>query len=209
MPGDLLDNGYVLPPDLSYDEWAGILKLADHIVEASPWWLCDIMSYGERRFGEQHSQALPTADTDPDGASQARIKQASWMASVWPRGTRVPGQSYTAHRVVAKLDHDDAVALLTERGEDGKRLPTRDLVRRAIEIERAIPSSTSAPVCAADAPWEPCLDDLEVGPRRDLESAASAGTVAAHCEDAFILGALWLARYAGNEGLFRADRWRD
>lgn len=168
LPGDLLDNGYVLPPDLSYDEWAGILKLADHIVEASPWWLVDVMAYGERRFGEQHTQALPTAEDDPDGASQARIKQASWMASVWPRGTRVPGQSYTAHRVVAKLDHDDAVTLLESRGEDGKRLPTRELARRAMEVERAIPAIVSEPVCIADRPLS--LDDLLPEWRRRAEA---------------------------------------
>jgi hypothetical protein len=155
-------NDLVLPPDLTLDEWAGAVEHADMIVESSPWWLVSLMAYGQRRFGEQHSQILPTREEDPQGIRQSRLKQAAWMASIYPTvNTRVPGLSYTHHRVVAELDPDDRSALLREAV--AANLSTRDLVVRVKEKQeqaRAIPAE-SAPVCAADeGTWRPTPDDL-------------------------------------------------
>lgn len=211
MPGELLSNGYILPPDLSLDEWSGILKLTDQIVEASPWWLCDVVAYGEATFGEQYSQALPTAEEDPEGASQARIKQAGWMASVYPAGTRVTGATYTHHRVVADLPAIERRKLLIEvagAAQTQHPISTRALARRvedrkAVILGRAV-NLDGEQSCAAELPWTPELTDLTDAARSSLESRAPTGRL----RSAFIAGALWSLVWAGVESAFLPGRWQ-
>jgi hypothetical protein len=147
----LLDQGLVIPPDLTFEEWEYTLNRAEWIERASPWWVVDLIAFGRAKFHEDYSQALPDAIEDADGFHQAKLKQAEWMADRWPPSTRVPEQSYSAHRAVAKLDHADAVALLQETDKEGRRLPVRTLIKRATEIEESIRGRV---VAAVDAPVE-------------------------------------------------------
>ena len=158
--GRPLSNGLVLPADLTFEEWRGVVEHVEMVVEASPWWLCDAMAWGEAHFPTQYTQALPTAEEDPTGASQSRLKQAAWMAQKYPRNQRVAGLSYTHHRVVAELEPEDRTALLREAV--AAKLSTRDLVARVKEKQeqqRAIPASAE-PACSADAEWKPTPDQL-------------------------------------------------
>lgn len=193
-------NGLDLPPDLTFDEWAGALRHAELLVEAGPWFLVDLMAYGEAHFGERHSEALPTDEEDPTGASQSRLKQAAWMASVYPAGTRVPGLSYTHHRVAADLKPETRSALLREAA--AASLSTRELIARVkVEQEkaRALPAE-AAPVCQADAPW-PTLADLLPEWRRDLERRAEG------MPPGYVQGWLDALVETGNEACF--ENWRD
>lgn len=192
-------NGLDLPPDLTFDEWAGALRHADLLVEAGPWFLVDLMAYGEAHFGERHSDALPTAEEDPTGASQSRLKQAAWMASIYPPGTRVPGLSYTHHRVAAELEPETRSAVLREAV--AANLSTRELIARVkVEQEkaRAIPAA-SEPVCAADEPpaWMPTPDDLteEAAARMRFEMTMRG------VKDGAAFGAGWCAALAFVEAL--------
>jgi hypothetical protein len=138
LPGRLHENGMEIPPDLDFETWESVLRNAEWIERASPWWVVDLVAYGRDKFHEDYSQALPDAVEDVDGFHRAKLAQAEWMADRWPPSTRVLGQSYSAHRAVAKLDRADAVALLHETDKDGRRLPVRVLARRADEIEESI-----------------------------------------------------------------------
>lgn len=161
--GRPLPNGLALPPDLSFEEWRSALYHADQLVAAGPWFLVDLMAYGQRHFGERHSQALPTVEEDPDGASQSRMKQAAWMAGIYPTtGTRVPGLSYTHHRVAAELDPKDRAEVLGEALSE--RLSTRELLTRVKDRQEQARSidahAEPAPSCAAESVWKPTPDDL-------------------------------------------------
>lgn len=191
--GTPLSDGLVLPDDLTFDEWRGALDHADMIVESSPWWVADLMAYGAARFGEEHSHALPTAEEDPSGVKQSRLKQAAWMADRWPRGTRVTGMSYTHHRIVAKLDRPERVALLEQAATE--KLSTRELVRRVEEHEASI-TLPAASVCAADAPW-PTLDDLLPEWRAKAEASGHPGAYMAALVDVCA------------EACFKPGAWRD
>lgn len=169
--GRPLVNGLVLPDDLTFEEWRDALYHADLLVEAGPWFLVDLVLYGQRHFGEGHTQALPTADEDPSGASQSRIKQATWMASVYPSvSTRVPGLTYTHHRIAAELDQPRRAAVLraaaTATDKDtGKPKPwsTRELLVHVKDIQEQAKAieGTAEPVCAADdTAWRPTPDQL-------------------------------------------------
>lgn len=206
--GKPLSNGLLLPPDLTFDEWAGALHHADLLVEAGPWFLVDLMAYGEQHFGEKHSEALPTLEEDPTGASQSRMKQAGWMAQKYPRTARVPGLSYTHHRVVAELEPEDRSALLQEAV--AAKLSTRDLVARVKEKQeqqRAIPAA-STPVCAADeSAWMPGKEDLLPEHRIALEMAALESDLSD--PTGFTAGYLRALVDTRQEACFLPGRWRE
>lgn len=168
LPGQLHETGIDLPPNLTFDEWAASLRNAEWIEAASPWWVVSLVEYG-RRFNEDISQAFPTFEEDPTGIRQAKLKQASWMASAWPEGTRVPGMSYSHHRTVAHLDRPEAQALLREAlaatDEDGNSRPwsTRELKRRVDDRDRAVPADAIV-VDAEPVLWPADLPPPEPAP---------------------------------------------
>lgn len=200
-------NGLDLPPDLTFTEWAGALRHAELLVEAGPWFLVDLMAYGEAHFGERHSDALPTAEEDPTGASQSRLKQAAWMASVYPADTRVPGLTYTHHRVAADLEPETRARVLRDAAAGG--WSTRELiavVKTKQEADRrAIDGASEPAVCAADddGAWMPGPDDLteEASARMRFEMTMRGA------RDAASFGAGWCAALAWAEALdaFRRD----
>ena len=167
-------HGLALPPDLTFEEWRGALETADMLVAAGPWFLVDLMAYGAARFAEAHSQALPTAEEDPHGVRQSRLKQAAWMAEKYPRNQRVPGLSYTHHRAVAELEPLERQALLREAAE--QQLSTRQLIERVRDRQAAISAESRAvdgPACAAEAGLrEPTEDDLTDDARAALRFKA-------------------------------------
>lgn len=159
LPGQIHVQGLIIAREMTFDEWEAALRMAEFMEAASPWVTVDLVAYGEARFGEDASQAYPTAEDDPTGERQAKLKQAGWMASRWPPEARVQGASYTHHRLVAKLDRDEARGLLVAATHGG--WSTRDLAREVKARELALPAESSpAPSCAADVPFRPTLADL-------------------------------------------------
>lgn len=204
-------NGLRLPPDLTLDELAGALRTADALVDASPWFLVDLMTYGEDRFREDFSQILPTAEEDPKGASQARMKQAAWMGRVYPRGTRVLGMTYSHHRAVADLPPAERTALLEQAVASPEPVSTREIRKRADERKRAIEGRavdvrTGEALGGDDLPWTPGPGDLEDHARRAIEARAPQGRL----RSAFIAGAVFALHWSRQEALFttwpEADR---
>lgn len=202
LPGDLQAQGYVLPPDLSYDEWRDVLALAEHVEAASPWWLSDTMAFGQAKFGEAYSDALPTREDDPTGARQSKLKQAAWMAQKYPRNQRVPSLSYTHHRAVAELDADERRSLLEYAARE--HLSTRELIALVKErqaVEGVVVASETG--CAADAVWTPGVDDLTPDARAALEFKATG------VRDRAAFAAGWLAALQWTDQQDCFSRWGD
>lgn len=206
LPGDLQAQGYVLPPDLSYDEWRDVLALAEHVEAASPWWLSDTMAFGEAKFGEAYSDALPTREEDPTGARQSKLKQAKWMAEKYPRNRRVPDLSYTHHRAAAELEPDERHTLLEYAAK--KHLSTRDLIALVKERQASIKGTVVAAetTCAADQAWVPAVADLTDEARSALEFKAAT---TAHVRDRESFAAGFLAALHWVEATDCFERWAD
>lgn len=175
-------NGLKLPDDLTLEEWSGLLKTVDFLVEASPWMLVDVMSYGEDKFGEDHAQALPGPEEDPHGASQSRMKQAAWMGRVYPRGTRVPEASYTHHRIAADLpplDRQRELRAVADAAGSDKPISTRELGRRVKARQEQLAGgavTVDGDVLDAESHvWCPGIEDLTDDARRALEAHAPGG----------------------------------
>ena len=206
LPGRLLDNGMEIPPDLSFEEWEESLHRAIWLERASPWFVVDLVAFGREKFHEDYTQALPDAIEDADGFHQAKLKQAEWMATRWPPGTRVPEQSYSAHRAVAKLNQPDALALLHETDKDGRRLSVRVLSRRADEVEGArlggAQTIDGEVIASADLP--PTKEDLTDEARAPLEVRLSE--MSSRMRPGFEAG--WVAAlvWSGVDGAFKEGR---
>ncbi len=206
LPGDLQAQGYVLPPDLSYDEWRDVLALAENIEAASPWWLSDTMAFGEDKFGQAASDALPTREDDPTGARQSKLKQAAWMAQKYPRNRRVPGLSYTHHRAAAELEPDERQGLLEYAARE--HLTTRDLIALVKERQQAIKGVVVAAetTCAADQVWSPTVADLTDDARAQMAFKAET-TTGVRDRGSFEAG--WLAALHWIEATDCFSRWGD
>lgn len=202
LPGLLQPRSYVLPDGLSYERWASIGASLQQIRDSINFWIGDWLIYGERHFGEDAYAAVRDDIKAIFGRGEESIDQAILVARSYPPDTRVPELKWSHHREALRreLPIEESIALLQTAREE--RLPTRMVARRADEMVAAIKLDAPAPNCAADAPWTPTLDDLEPDWRPHVEAEARSS-------DEFIRGVLWAWRIAGNESMFREDRWRD
>jgi len=90
------------------------------------------MLYGEQRFGEQYSQAL-----EATGLSEETLKACQWVASRFPKVSRLTSLSFSHHQEVAALTPRIANELLRRAESDG--LSTREvrvLARLEAMVER-------------------------------------------------------------------------
>lgn len=208
LPGDLRDDGIVLPPDLSFEQWREALGNAEWLDRASTWILADVLVYGEQKFHEDHSDALPTFEEDPTGQRQARMKQAAWMGRRFPPGTRVPGLTYSHHRAVADLPPLEATRLLYEAAASDEYVTTRELIGRVKVCQETlrgtVVSATSEPMDEPALAWAPMKDELSDQAREALEKrlAGLPATKRSTYEAAWIAALIW----AHQEDAFK--EWR-
>lgn len=207
LPGELREDGITLPPDLTFEQWRETLDSAEWLERASPWILADVLVYGEQRFHEDHSDALPTYEEDPGGHRQAKMKQAVWMGRRFPPNTRVPGLTYSHHRAVADLPPLEATRLLYDAAGADEYVSTRELIGRVKACQEAlrgrVVSASSVPA-EDDLPWMPTEDDLTDDARRAMEQHAPQGKHRV----AFVSG--WLRAVVWNElrDNIREGRWQ-
>lgn len=158
LPGVVRENAYVLPPSISFERWRQVGANLQQMQRSVNWWAGDWLRFGEDRWGEAAYQAV----ADITGHGDEALKQAVWVSSKFPEGTRVPSLSWSHHRAVAELEPLERQALLREAAE--QQLSTRQLIERVRDRQAAISAESRAvdgPACAAEAGLrEPTEDDL-------------------------------------------------
>lgn len=184
LPGTLRDDGYDLPPGLPFDRWCEILETLQAIDRSVKWALGDALLYGEATYGEDASQAYPDAFSGSPYA-ESTLRAAAWVAERFPRGTRVPGVTWTHHRVVADLPPLEARALLQETArvnndpENDAYVSSRDLIERVHKRKEQLRGQAVAQDGAAietePLVWVPQLEDLTDEARAALEAHAPGG----------------------------------
>lgn len=202
LPGLLREDGYVLPPAITFERWRQVGVNLQQMQRSVNWWAGDWLRFGEDRWGEEAYQAV----ADITGHGDESLKQAVWVSSRFPAGTRVPSLSWAHHRAVAGLEPETRARVLREAA--AASLSTRELIARVkVEQEkaRALPVD-AAPVCQADADppaWVPTPDQLteEAAARMRFELTMRGA------RDAASFGAGWCAALAWVEALdaFRQD----
>jgi hypothetical protein len=94
-------------------EWQGPLQFALWCQRAGPWWIGDLLNAGEDRFGESFSQACEGA------VSAEMLNRYASVARRVPLENRVPGLSWSAHAMVARLPLDQQRPLLLQAERHG------------------------------------------------------------------------------------------
>lgn len=109
---------------------------------------------------------------------------------------------------MAKLNRDDAVALLEATDQDGRRLTVRELIQRSDAVEQSLRGqavdATGEPICLAELAWVPDEGDLTEDARRSMNSAAPMGRL----RSAWISGYLRALIWADQESAFLPGRWQ-
>jgi hypothetical protein len=95
--------------DLSYEHWEHLMTVLVKMETAFQWALGDAIKYGEGRYGEKYTQAMELT-----GHTYQSLANYSWVARNVPHHVRNPSLSWTHHRVVCKLAHDEQERLLKE-----------------------------------------------------------------------------------------------
>lgn len=157
LPGRLRENGYDLPPSLSFERWQEVGVTLQQMQRSVNWWAGDWLRFGEERWGEAAYQAVQ----EIIGHGDESLRQAVWVASKFPPDTRVPTLSWSHHRAAAELEPAERQAVLREAARDN--LTTRQLIARVREVQEQTKAidAPAAPVCAAeDTAWLPTPADL-------------------------------------------------
>jgi len=94
-------------------EWAEPLMAAIWCQRASPWWIGDLLTAGDARFGEAFSQVCE------GHVSSEMLQRYESIARRVPRENRRPGLSWSAHAAVARLPYQQQRDMLKQAEEHG------------------------------------------------------------------------------------------
>ena len=108
--------------------WKGPLQFAFWCQRAGPWWLGDMLNAGEDQFGEAFSQL------GEGGVSTEMLSRYAAVARRVPIENRLPGLSWSAHAMVARLPVERQRAVLERAEHEGwDTTQIRDHVRKLLK----------------------------------------------------------------------------
>lgn len=117
------------PKKLDWDTWEIELNRLLLAQEALPWLIGDCLLVGEKRFGENYTQALPT-----DKYALQTLLNYRWVASRFEPSRRRETLRFALHAEVASLEPEEQDRWLDRAAEEGwTRQALRD-ARRAVDV---------------------------------------------------------------------------
>lgn len=150
-------TGVVFIGELSYEEWEQLVALSTKMKDAFQWAIGDALNYGESRYGEKYANAMEIT-----GLTYPALANFCWVARAVPVENRNAMLSWTHHRVVSKLPHDQQKQMLSEA--ENKNWSSEVLA----DIVRGQPIAEGAPRQQIDLP-----PGLSVTEAKKLLEAAS------------------------------------
>lgn len=135
-------TGLAFTGDLPFDQWEILMNRLYTMNGAIQWMLGDALNYGSPRYGEKYSQALESTKL-----TYSALANFSWVARAVPPENRNPNLSWTHHRAVSKLDHEDQKRMLDEAYRKEWTVDTlTEIVRGAPVTEKSICDTVAIPV---------------------------------------------------------------
>ena len=125
--------GFVVPPEAAYDAWAGYLEQAGEIHEASRWWIGDLLNFGEERWPQEFSQAIPSQYTPKTLIDLARVARATPLEERQDYEGRL---TWSHHRAVVPFEGDERRALLDQAASQELSV---DALREVVREQRESP----------------------------------------------------------------------
>jgi N6-adenosine-specific RNA methylase IME4 len=150
-PAIWTDTGLALPPTLSFEDWQATGEFIGRAERSVQWWAGDWWNYGERKYGEQASQAV-LLGVEPDTLSNMAA-----VAERIPLPRRRGNLSWGHHAEVAYLPADEADAWLDRAEAETLSVMALRKARRRARILTSGPANLPAgkyAVLLADPPWQ-------------------------------------------------------
>ena len=120
----------ILPHDLSYEDYEGLLGFLGLLHNASRWYIADALRFGELAFeGDKYVQAAELT-----GLSPGRLANIASIGNRIPPSRRRPGVSFSHHEEVAPLEPEDQERFLAAAEENAW---PKDVLRAEIHAELA------------------------------------------------------------------------
>jgi hypothetical protein len=128
-PFTLTKTGAVATGEPTYDEWQAAFEWAQNVEKASPFWIGDLLVYGDK-FGEMASQVLDATDY-----AEQTCKNAKHTCKVIPPERRRPGVPFSHHQEIAAVKAPDEQDAWLEKCEVENL--TRDQLRVQIKTVKS------------------------------------------------------------------------
>jgi hypothetical protein len=112
-----------------YDEWAAAMSWSQRVASASPFWVADMITFGESHYGEKYAQAL-----DATEHAYGTLANAVYVAKAIPADRRRPQLSFAIHQEVAPLPPAEQEQWLDRVETEGW---TREQLRTQMRAEKA------------------------------------------------------------------------
>jgi hypothetical protein len=97
-PFVLLVSGVVVTGNPTYEEWNAAAVWVQQVEKASPFWIGDLLAYGEAMYGEKYAQAI-----EATGHKVGYLMNVASVAAKIPAARRHPDLSFSHHQEVAAL----------------------------------------------------------------------------------------------------------
>ena len=97
-PFMLTKTSAIASRDATFEEWDAVIKWAQDVEKASPFWIGDLLAYGEHKYGEKYSQAM-----DITNSSYGTLANAVYVARHVQSSRRRENLSFAVHQEVAPL----------------------------------------------------------------------------------------------------------
>lgn len=128
-PFQFLPNAFTVAGKPPLEDWAGPLQFALWVQRASPWWIGDMLNWGDAHFGEEFSQVCE------GHVSADMLQRYESVARRVPPENRLASLSWSAHAAVARLPHDRQRVMLSKAEKYGWSSEVlRRKVRDSLEI---------------------------------------------------------------------------
>jgi hypothetical protein len=143
--------GVIVVGPASFEEWSAATTWAQAVEKCSPFWIGDLVSYGEAAYGEKYTQAI-----EATGHTVGYLMNVVSVAQKIPAARRRPELTFSHHQEVAALPEVEQVAWLDKAEVEG--WSSKDL-RSQIHVAKA--QATGQTVLLGV--WVKCesLDDQE------------------------------------------------
>lgn len=125
--GEVSAVGWHGPANMDFDEWMRVGNTLQQVGNSINWWVGDWLNYGEKRYGETYAQAVEIT-----GWEAERLMNAKWVASAIQTSLRKENLSWSAHKEVAKLPHEEQRFWLNKASIEGMKVrELRDAIRQS------------------------------------------------------------------------------
>jgi hypothetical protein len=109
-----IDDVSYEPAPMAFEEWQSRLLSLEKLTTSLPWWIGDLLQYGEGHFGEKYTQALPDLPY-----KQEYLYQCHYLARLFPKERRHAGLSWSHHVCVMSLSATQQDAMLYQAETEG------------------------------------------------------------------------------------------